>query len=59
MSSLVRRIQIRIMKKRQVEKVPCPYGRTFDTGFNDDTGKPVMAPVMVWPQFAPKQEIAA
>ncbi len=58
MSSLVRRLQIRMFKKREepsAMKVPCPYGRTFDTGTITDKGEPILAPVMVWPQFAPKR----
>ena len=56
MSSLTRRIQIRIMKKRGVEKVPCPYGRMQDSGTIDGNGTPVMVPVYVYPQFAPKAD---
>lgn len=53
-------MQIRIMKKRDnVEKVPCPYGRTKDTGMTDDKGVPIVVPVYVWPRFAPKTDVAA
>jgi len=57
MSSLVRRLQIRAFKRRgSVEKVPCPFGRMIDTGLVSNDGVPIMAPVMVWPKFAPKSE---
>jgi len=61
MSSLVRRIQVRIFKKRNnVDKVPCPYGRIEESGLYTDKGEPIMVPVMVWPRLAPKiEEIAA
>lgn len=59
MSSLVRRIHIRIMKKRGVDKVPCPYGNLNDSGLKDEKGKPILVPVFVWPKFAPPSELSA
>ncbi len=53
MSSLVRKIQKRIMKAMNVEKVPCPYGRTYDTGLIAEDGKPIIVPVLVYPRLAP------